>query len=94
MTVAVAQDEIRARGLSVQFDGCEFCKASKSMDDLHREHISRLNAEKLHEIANRELLAMRVDGLIQARSRYRLGLFAVSLVAVMALASNAGWFGR
>lgn len=42
-----AVDEIRARAFGVQA-GCPDCERLRSMDDLHRAHVSRLNAELGH----------------------------------------------
>lgn len=96
MSAAVANpftqtDEIRARGVGVEFK-CEKCDLSDSMDNFHRMQIDGLNG-KLGDCAMRELLQKaEIRKLKENRQIYRLVLFAVSLVAGMAIASNAGWF--
>lgn len=83
-------DETRARGVSVEFK-CDNCEASRKMDDLQRKHIGELN-EKLSEcdLRDDERVAV-INKLLERRQLYRLAIFAVSLVAFFALASDAGW---
>lgn len=84
-------DEIRARGVSVEFK-CEKCIDLRSMDDLHRIQIDGLNGKlSACEVRDAERVA-EIRKLVDHRQIYRLVVFAVSVVAVMALASDAGWF--
>lgn len=83
-------DEIRARGVGVEFK-CGKCEAAKTMDDFHRHQIADLGSQlSACDLRDDERVAV-IRKLVARRQIYRLALFAVTFVAVLALASDAGW---
>lgn len=89
-------DQIRATGWGVSFDGplpeCEKCQSSRSMDDLHRQHIAWLGEElEISANAKQELRANLDQKIASNRTRWLI-IFALGFALSIALADNAGMF--
>jgi hypothetical protein len=91
MKTATMEDAIRANGLGVSLE-CGNCKAAKAMDDLQRTHIGKLYEAASEADVYQQFLVDRIQSLHARVLEYRLSLFAMSLVAILALAQDAGWF--
>ena len=89
MNISEQADTIRARGIGVEY--CEDCQQFRKMDDLHREEVSRLREIMAIQSEHCDVLVQRVIKLKARERNYWLGIFALVLVAGLALASNAGW---